>query len=167
MNKAVAALFGLACVFVFCSLVVSGIYKEVIFSVNCKQHLKLAADSNTVELASQELGSAIKYLEDNKMTEGHCSIIINAPSNDVGFWYKNLKSSHEELRKVTPETSQLEKTNVLMKLRETLLDHREGGDSVTYPNALPLYPYQTLFLAALLLSMAMIVVSAFVIAVSK
>lgn len=95
------------------------IYNGVVFDIHCEGHLKRAADANTIEMASKELVDAIKYLEDNKMTEGYTSVLWKTPAADVGFFYQNLKSSLEELKKVTPETAQLERTNVLMKLRET------------------------------------------------
>lgn len=122
---------------VWCSL---SIYNGVVFGIHCEGHLKRAADANTVDMASKELADAIKYLEDNKMTEGYTSVLWNTPSADVGFFYQNLKSSLEELKKVTPETAQLERTNVLMKLRETLLDHGDSGDSVTCPSGISVFP---------------------------
>lgn len=116
------------------------IYNNVVFGIHCEGHLKRAADANTVDMASKELADAIKYLEDNKMTEGYTSVLWNTPSQDVGFWYQNLKASHEELGKITPTTTQFERTNVLMKLRETLLDHAEKGDSVTAPSGISVFP---------------------------
>jgi len=134
--------FVFAFVFVLPLIIWSGlrIYNGVIFDIHCEGHLKRAADANTVDMASKELDDAIKYLEDNKMTEGYTSVLWRTPDQDVGFWYQNLKSSREELSKVTPTTTQLEKVNVLMKLRETLLDHGEKGDSVTSPSGISVFP---------------------------
>lgn len=123
-------------------IVCFGIYKSIIFDLNCTGHLKLAADSNTVEIAKKELEIALQYLEGKKLTSGNTSVFWNTPQNDLDFWYKNLKSSFEELNKITADTSQLERTNVLMKLRETLLDHGTDGDVVTVPSGISLYPYQ-------------------------
>lgn len=121
------------------------VYNDVSFSINCEEHIKRAADANTVDSAKQELTYALKYLEDHKSTEGNTSIFFSSPANDVKFWYENLKSSHEELNKVTTETSQLERTNVLMKLRETLLDHGSQGDSVTKPSGMSVFPHNKTF----------------------
>lgn len=116
-------------------------YKSVVFDIHCNSHLKRAADSNTVEMAEKELEISIKYLEDNKLTEGYTSVLWQTPQQDIKFWYTNLKSCHEELAKIHPETTQLEKTNVLMKLRETLLDHgKEGKETVTEPDGIEVYP---------------------------
>lgn len=69
-------------------------------------------------------------------------MFFNLPSYDVGFWYKNLSSSLEELKQYEArEASQLEKTNALMKLRETLLDTTDDGTSVTAPAGISVFPY--------------------------
>ena len=41
--------------------------------------------------------------------------------------------------------SQFEKTNVLMKLRETLTDNGESGTKLTYPTGLMFYPNNLLW----------------------
>lgn len=129
--------------FAIIAVIVSfGIYKSLVFDINCTGHLKLAADSNTVEIAKKQLEIALQYLENKKLTSGNTSIFWSTPENDLDFWFKNLKSSYEELDKITAETSQLERTNVLMKLRETLLDHGTDGDVVTLPSGISVYPYQ-------------------------
>ncbi|MBP9856286.1 MAG: hypothetical protein KBC48_03255 [Candidatus Pacebacteria bacterium] len=114
------------------------------YNRHCGGYLKLAADSNTIELAKENLTKAIAYCDSNDMTSGNSSVLWNIPQNDVGFWYRNLKSSMEELETVSPATTQLEKTNVLMKLRESLVDNGEKGTSVTAPSNLSVYPYQRL-----------------------
>ncbi len=63
---------------------------------------------------------------------------------------RNLKASVEELKTLN-STSALEKTNVLMKLRETLLDSGEKT-KVTVPPGLVVYPNNTLW--AILMSSA-------------
>lgn len=114
------------------------------FDRGCEGYLKRAADANTVALAEQNLAIAVKYAEDNGMTSGYTSIIYRTPDEDVGFWYSNLKASLEELRSITPEATQLERTNILMKLRETLLD--EGNEvKVTVPNGISIFPDNTMY----------------------
>src|SRR3989344_7544833 len=123
-------------------LVLSGarVVKMVLFNRDCGDHIKRASDANTVEMAKEEMRTVIRYLEENKKTNGYTSILYNTPDEDVGFWYKNLKSSLEELEKVKPETTQLERSNVLLKLRETLLDHGASGDTVPVPNGISVFP---------------------------
>lgn len=113
------------------------------FEVACSGHLKRAADANTVELAKEELDIAVAYLEERKLTEGNTAIILPTPAYDIGFFYKNLKASLGELEAVKPDATQLEKSNVLIKLRETLLDHGEGI-YITLPPRISIYPYHVL-----------------------
>ena len=107
---------------------------------NCTGYLKQAADANTVETAKTQLGKSIKYLEEHNMTTGYTSIAYNTPDEDIEFFYNNLKESEKELSKVDSTTSSLEKTNLLMKLRETLLDGGKDGDELTIPKGLSKHP---------------------------
>lgn len=97
------------------------ISKKVVFEQNVKGYLKRAGDANTIELANVELTKALDYLEANNLTSGYTSILWKTPDEDIDFWYRNLKASQRELQTLNSE-SPLERTNVLMKLRETLLD---------------------------------------------
>lgn len=125
------------------------LYLNISFDINCKDYLKRAADANTVETASAEMDKSIKYLEDHNLTTGFTSVLWREPSEDIAFFYNNLKSAREELAKVNSTTTQLERTNILMKLRETLLDHKgKEGDEVTCPNGLSRYPNNTGFFIA-------------------
>jgi hypothetical protein len=106
-------------------------------------YLSQASNANTVDIAKKSLVKAIHYLEKNKLTKGNTSIIYSTPDNDLEFFYKNLKASLSELQKADSK-SQLEQTNVLIKLRETLTDNSKNGTVVTQPDSLYLYPYQFL-----------------------
>lgn len=99
--------------------------KKIDFKQNVSGYLKRASNANTIDLAEQELSRSIKYLEENKMTTGYTSVIYQTPDEDVDFWFRNLKASQHELQSLT-SSSALEKTNVLMKLRETLQDTPKG-----------------------------------------
>lgn len=121
------------------------IVKAVSFDINCKAYIKRAADANTVEMAKKELSKAIKYAEEHNLTKGIVSIFLKDPSNDVGFWYENMKASYAELDALPESSSALEKTNVLMKLRESLTDNSENGVSVTIPCGISIYPQNILY----------------------
>ena len=116
------------------------ITKSVSMKQNCTGYLKRAADANTVEIAKEQLQKSIQYLEANNITKGYTSVLWKTPDEDIEFWYKNLKASESELMKVDSTTASIEKTNLLMKLRETLLDNGEKGDNLTVPNGLSRYP---------------------------
>ena len=115
------------------------IYNSIVYDIDCGGHIKRAADANTVELATQEMKTVVSYLEARGMTNGYTSVLYRTPNEDIGFWYQNLKASLGELEKITPETTQLERSNVLIKLRETLLDHGQSV-SVTQPSGISIYP---------------------------
>lgn len=121
------------------------IVKNITLNQNCTGHLKRAADANTVETASAELETAIDYLEKNNLTTGYTSVFWKTPDEDIEFWYNNLKASQNELSKVDSTTSSLEKSNLLMKLRETLIDNGEKGDNLTVPQGLSRYPNNLLW----------------------
>jgi hypothetical protein len=115
------------------------IAKSVQFKQNVSGYLKRAADANTIELAHEELTKVLTYLEENDMTTGYTSMFWKTPDEDIDFWYRNLKASQKELEQLNA-TSALERTNVLIKLRETLVDTGEST-KVTIPDGLAVYPH--------------------------
>jgi hypothetical protein len=80
-------------------------------------------------------------MEENKLTEGYTSVWYDTQEDDISFWYNNLKSAESELNTIGANASQLEKSNVLIKLRETLLDQDKNGEHVTVPNGISRYPH--------------------------
>ncbi|MEI7478356.1 MAG: hypothetical protein WCJ81_07965 [bacterium] len=128
--------------------VISGgmwIYQSISFKQNCSGHLRRAATANTVDLAEKELSKALQYLETNNLTSGSTHIFYATPDNDIEYWYANIKAGYEELKSVQPSASLQEKTNILMKLRESLLSHSgDSGDTVIVPPRIAIYPDQVL-----------------------
>jgi hypothetical protein len=135
------------------SIVIFGfrISKGVELKQNVSGYLKRAADANTIKLANEELTRAIVYLESNNLTRGYTSVLWKTPDEDIDFWFRNLKASQSELENLKSESA-LEKTNVLIKLRETLLDTGEKT-KVTVPKGLSVYPNNKLW--AILMSTAL------------
>ena len=113
--------------------------KTIQMEANCIDYFELAADANSVKLAEKHLTTGIKYLEENDLTKGNTKIIFYKPTYDIGLWYENLKSAQVQLQELNTkkELTELEESNALMKLRETLLD-AEG--SVTHPSMISFYP---------------------------
>jgi hypothetical protein len=99
----------------------------------------MAADANSVELAEKHLSSGIKYLEEHNLTSGNTKILIYSPSKDLGLWYENLKSAQEQLQELMAkgDLTELEESNALMKLRETLLN---SDGAVTHPPMISFCP---------------------------
>lgn len=137
--------FAIIATLLFCAGCAVRIIKAVQFNTNCEQYLKRAADANTVETAKEELAKAISYAEENNLTEGVVSIFLHQPKNDIGFWYNNMKEAYAELENLPEDATSLEKTNVLMKLRETLTDEKESGISVTHPDGISIYPNNVMY----------------------
>jgi len=142
------------------------IYKSINYSIECGGHLKRAADANTVELAKTEMLTALTFIKSRNMTNGYTSVIFNTPNEDVGFWYQNLSSSLQELNEVAPRSTQLEKSNILMKLRETLLDDGKNGQHVTQPQGISVFPnnvafmiFGLVFFVLMVLGVALIIVA--------
>jgi hypothetical protein len=122
------------------------IVNNVQFDRNCEGFLKRSADANTIEIAKQQLKIAVDYCEDAGLTSGYTSIWYTTPDEEVGFWYQNLKSSLAGLYKIPADANDLLTSNVLMKLRETLLDDTDTGTSVTCPSGISIYPYNTAYM---------------------
>lgn len=142
MGKATTIFLVLAIIttLIFAWWAVDRIVSAVDFNFGCEAYLKRAADANTVELAKENLIIAIEFAEENNLTEGIVSIFLKNPENDVGFWYENIKEAYNELCELPEDATSLEKTNMLMKLRESLTDEGESGVNVTIPEGISIYP---------------------------
>ncbi len=114
------------------------LYQDIEFGINCESYLKSASDDPSIELAKIDLDIALKYLEDNDLTNGYSYYFIRDRQSDVGFWYTRLKTARAELDEIAVDASGLETSNILMKLRETLLD----GEGIVAPPGISRYPYQ-------------------------
>ncbi|MEK7566555.1 MAG: hypothetical protein AAB527_00245 [Patescibacteria group bacterium] len=143
--KAYVAVMAVIFTLVFFTWGGARIVNNIQFDRNADGYLKRAADANTIELAKKNLAVAVKYLEENSLTSGYTSILWRTPDEDVGFWYDNLKASLKELEGVSSDATQLEKTNILMKLRETLLDQGQKGVHVTAPSGITVFPNNTFY----------------------
>ena len=137
--KSIFVILCIICVIVPIAVYGVGIVNAVQMDANCISYFKMASDANSVELAKKHLSSGIKYLEENNLTNGSTKIFINNPRNDIGLWYENLKSAQTQLQELKDREglTDLEESNALMKLRETLLNS-EG--SVTHPSMISFYP---------------------------
>lgn len=131
------------------------IVRSVEFDQNCEGYIKQAADANTVELSLDRLNKAISYAEEHKLTKGYTSILWRTEDENVGFWYENLVACRDELVLISEkkDATQLEKSNILMKVRESLMDNNgESGDNVTIPEGISRYPDNSAFMIFNLLS---------------
>lgn len=138
-TKPIWVILCIACIIIPIIVYGVAIVKTWTMDANCISYLEMAADANSVELAEKHLSSGIKYLEDNDLTHGNTKIFVYKPTKDIGLWYENLKSAQAQLLELKDkeDLTELEESNALMKLRETLLNS-EG--SVTHPSFISFYP---------------------------
>lgn len=142
MKKALCIIFAIVLFVLPCIFWGYSIVKGVQFSANCGDYLELAADSNNIDLAEKHLSTAISYLESHGLTHGYTKIFIYKPTNDIGLWYENLKTAQTQLQEMqASEYTELEQSNMLMKLRETILDN---DGMLTHPVGISMVSIYTL-----------------------
>lgn len=132
------------------------IVKSVQFSQNCGGYLKQAADANTVELALDRVNKALEYIEAKGLTQGYTSVLWRTEDENIGYWYDNIKACRAELE-ANIDASSLEKSNVLMKVRESLTDNGEKGTELTVPPGISRYPDNLIYGILLWISVALFV----------
>lgn len=130
--------FLLTVVFLIVHIIV--VVKYIQFEQNCGGNLKRAADANTIDIAKTELKTALNYIETNNLTTGYTSVLWKTPDEDMGFWYNNLRTAYNELDSLAKDADAMSKSNMLMKLRETLIDHGDKGDDITVPDGISRHP---------------------------
>lgn len=128
-----------------CGLVVNHKVIDNTYENQVRGHLKRAADAQTVEMAREELAIAVHNLEARNLTSGYTSVFYNTPDEDIGFWYRNLNASLTELTNLPAAATLLERSNILMRLRSTLLHHGDKGESVNEPEGIEMFPSNTAF----------------------
>ncbi len=113
-------IFGI--VFIIVALIIFGAieYKEIQFGREIGGHMKRAATANTVDIAISEMQIVVDNMQARGYTHGYTSVIYTTPDEDVGFWYNNMVASLNELKKLPANATDLEKSNILMKLERTL-----------------------------------------------
>lgn len=123
-------------------------------------HIKRAATASTVPIAREELGKALEGARQRDWDYGRTSEFMTLPEYDIGYWYQNLTAAYDELALAdSPSVSQLEKTNVLLKLRETLTERdNKGNTSAALPEMLYAMPYGHWTLSAGVIGFLMFIV---------
>ena len=132
MNRVIGIILGVILILACLPNYIYTIAKVIQFEANCGDYLVLSADANNIDTAEKHLTTAINYLEENDLTEGYTKIFVYYPKNDIGLWYENLKTAQEQLQEMQGknDVTELEESNMLMKLRETILS---DSDCVTHP----------------------------------
>ena len=146
-------------IMLFVSCLGYGTYKAIVFDYQCKEYLSLAANANSIELAKTNLDKAIQYIEQNQLTSGNTAFFIKGPSTDLTSWYANLKACQKEVWTMdVKKGTVLEETNLLMKLRESLMS--EG--LIIIPENIALHPNQLQYMIVLGCSILFCAIMAFI-----
>lgn len=118
------------------------LYKTIQFGIHCESFLRRSIDAPNVDIAKTQLCLAINYCEAQRLTSGSTSLLYSTDDENVGLWYKKLKTSFILLNLVPNHASQLEQNTALLRLRRTLLiTDKSGQTSICYPQGISLYPY--------------------------
>jgi hypothetical protein len=117
------------------------------FERQCEDHLRIATHTNSIETAIVEVDAAISYVEANHLTDGSTDVFLKTPSHDLSFWYQNLKTARQSLLAVPKTATEMEKSNVLLKLKETLS---------LVPSGISLYPHTLFWALTPLLGLALV-----------
>jgi hypothetical protein len=132
--------------------ILSMAYQEYAARRDVLDYLKLAADAPTLSLAQGYLSTAVRDMEARGWTYGNTALIFKVPRRDIGFWYQNTKGALESIESLLAADASLtpvDRSNALVKLRETLMD----GNHLTYPDWIELAPLNAVYFWVVLLSM--------------
>lgn len=127
------------------------------FKIHCEHFLKLAADAPTVELADKYLEKVVSYILKRNLTQGNTAYFIKTPENDLSLWSRQIFEAANLVRELTlkkkegKEVTPLEESNVLMRIRQTILDEAGDRPIMTIPDYIHVYPNQHFFLFSELL----------------
>jgi hypothetical protein len=121
------------------------------FDQECEGHLARAGHANSIETATEELETAVAYIEKQNLTEGYTTVFasLRTPDEDIGFWYRNLAASLNQLKKLPKDITPLERSNVLLKLHETLIPAHDRGAEAVFPSGISRYPHNLQWAACL------------------
>ena len=116
------------------------IIKSISYNQQCEIYLKQAQNATTPELALERLNLAIKYIEDKDLTHGYTSVFGKEESKNVEFWYNNIVSYRNKLKKC-PE-------NYYLLKKESL--------SCTTPLGISLHPHNGLWTILNIISICLV-----------
>ena len=148
--------FGLFGFIGFAFLIITRIILGIQFDQNCGGYIERSANANTIQLAVASLATATTYLDEHNIRSGYTSILYKTPDEDVGYWSQNLHAALDELKAVKPETTQLERTNILLKLRETLT--AQDGAQTIIPKGISIHGNNKEYFWAMMIFMFIMII---------
>ncbi len=139
MKRVTFKLFMWILIFTSVGIWVSSCKRSIKLEQNCTGHIGLACHSYNINFAKLELGTTIKWLERNNLTNGYTSAYWQTPDEDISFWYKNLKGAYNMLDSTSRCNPTITETNItLLRLRQTL--STSDGTNIICPSGLSTYP---------------------------
>ena len=138
-------------------------YKNIHFGFQCERFLNRSADASTIEDASIYLATAIDYCENHDLMSGSTSIIYPTDDDNIGIWYRRLKTSFTFLNSVPSNALPKEKIIALKKLRTVLvITDDTGRTKLICPEGISIYPYNREYLVWVIISSILILVSEYI-----
>jgi len=105
-------------------------------------YLKNASQTDSIPLIKIELKKAMVEIERRGLTSGYTSIIWTTPNDNIGLWYKNLMLLLNQLYYFPDNSSAKEKSKMLMKIKEILIDEsKDEKDNLYFPEKVYLFPH--------------------------
>lgn len=131
------------------------------FDQGIENYISQAASSPNPAVAIERLDIAIKEIQTRHLTSGNTGVFFTYPNNDVGFWYQRLVDSRKILSDLPKSDSQLEISNTMMRVHESLTGSNKEGTYIRSPDGISIHPYNTGFFWWCTLSLIFMVIGFF------
>lgn len=148
----------IACMGLMLSWCTIRVVLSIRYDTHVTERLERAHSAHDLDTLYRELHRATDYLQLTDRDEGYTSIIYDTPSEDVGYWYRNLVQAQREVHdmlyfidegKERPPNNEI---NVLIqKVRRTIAPY---GDIKT-PQGISVYPHNLYYFAWAILSIVL------------
>lgn len=136
---------GIISLIAFLGWVAVRVYCGIQFNIGIENYISQAASSPSPQVASDKLSVAIAEIERQRLTQGNTGVLFTYPTNDVGFWYKRLTDSRAILMRLPPGDAELEVSNTMMRVHESLVANGKEGSSVIAPEGISIFPHNVAF----------------------
>jgi len=113
------------------------IFSFVNFNANCANYLRVATNAGTIENATYNADIAINFLKNHNLDSGFTSTLYKTQDENLEYFFKNLTDTVTSMKNLPQNASELEKSNVLLKFREVLLDN----NSLSIPTGISIFPF--------------------------
>lgn len=144
LSKIFYVLFFICVISLFFSIAIP-INRQSIFDKCFVNHVKRGIDSLNLDIAKKELDKAIKYLNDNNLTNGSTSIFSGDSENDLESYYNWIKEVYKYIKYFPSNASKVERLKYFKELENI-------ESTINIPKGMAMYPYNKLFFIWIMLS---------------